>query len=210
MTQFDDSERLAAESGDAAGLLRQWIEHRRALAGRLHDGCQQDLSILALEIGRLRRSLDEADPVALALGELAAQATLVQEELRAVTIDLYPPALTTKGLVEALYAETRRHGFPIEVSAAPGLSLPSHLEAGIFFFCRAVLATLGPVSEGGATIGVHGSVDTVGVVMDSPMEDGLADALRSVVQPLVIAAGGSCALSLSEERLLLTASWPIR
>lgn len=209
MSMSDDAGKRLADAGLSVVILRRWIEHRRSLAERLHDGCQQDLSILALEIGRLAASLDEADRTSAALEDVAVQVTRVQEEVRAVTIDLFPPALSTKGLIEALHAERRRHSISVEVFAESALSVPDSIGPAIFFFCREVLLAVGSRRGRGAVLTLERSGSMADVRLALAVARDVAHEILTLVEPLATASGGSCALSTEVETPLIAAAWPI-
>ncbi len=85
------------------------LEARREIERDLHDGAQQRLATLAVDIGRLGRALD-TDPArarAIAHG-LQDQLDTAIRELRDLAHGIYPTLLAERGLAGALPAAARR------------------------------------------------------------------------------------------------------
>jgi signal transduction histidine kinase len=105
---------VAAVAAEADGLRR--------LERDLHDGPQQRLVRLALELGRAQRHFDaRPEIVREALADAIVQAQEALEELRALSRGIAPPILADRGLPAALTALAARSAVP----AALDLGLPS-------------------------------------------------------------------------------------
>ena len=96
---------------------------RRRIERDLHDGAQQRLVALAMDLGRAKSKLksgDEADSAAAA--QLVAEAhegvKLALTELRDLARGIHPAVLTDRGLDAALSALAGRSPIPVEVDAA--------------------------------------------------------------------------------------------
>jgi signal transduction histidine kinase len=113
-------------------------EARRRIERDMHDGAQQRLISLALELraaagnvtagpGELREELARAaNAVAVAL-----------EELREVSRGLHPAILTEGGLAPALRALSRRTAIPVELEISARERLPERVEvAGYYVVCE--------------------------------------------------------------------------
>ena len=81
----------------------------RRLERDIHDGPQQRLVRLSMDLSRAQRHLDR-DPEATraALGEAAGMAREALEELRALSRGIAPPVLADRGLAAALAAIAAR------------------------------------------------------------------------------------------------------
>ncbi|WP_392543322.1 sensor histidine kinase [Oryzobacter telluris] len=117
-------------------LAQASVEARRGIERDLHDGAQQRLATLAVDIGRATR-LWEKDPAAA--GEvvrgLQGQLELAIRELRDLAHGIYPTALGEKGLPGALPAAARRTVLPCTVDARDiGRHTPA-VEAAVYFCC---------------------------------------------------------------------------
>ncbi len=122
---LDASRRRLAVAGDEA---------RQAIERDLHDGAQQRLARLSVELGRVTR-LGERDASA-AVAELPGlQAELVDgiRELRDLAHGIYPALLSERGLGAALPAAARRTSRPCVVDIAPDARYPAPVEAALYF-----------------------------------------------------------------------------
>jgi signal transduction histidine kinase len=99
---------VAAVSAEAAALRR--------LERDIHDGPQQRLVRLAMELGRAQHNLDSRpEAVREALADAIVQAQETLEELRALSRGIAPPILVDRGLREALTALAARSTVPAEL-----------------------------------------------------------------------------------------------
>jgi signal transduction histidine kinase len=103
---------VAAVTAEAAALRR--------LERDIHDGPQQRLVRLALELGRAQRHFDSRPEAAReALADALAQTQEALEELRALSRGIAPPILADRGLREALTTLAGRSTVPVELDAGP-------------------------------------------------------------------------------------------
>ncbi|PZS26585.1 MAG: sensor histidine kinase [Pseudonocardiales bacterium] len=98
-------------------------DERRRIERDLHDGAQQRLVSLAMNLGRATSRLPgDFDPATRGLIDAARhEATLAITELRELTRGLHPPVLTDRGLDAALSSVAARAPVPvrIDVQAEP-------------------------------------------------------------------------------------------
>ena len=115
-------------------LLEIGMFERRRLERDLHDGAQQRLVALSLQLSLARRKLDAAPEAA---GEMldAAREELGQalEELRELARGIHPAVLTDRGLPAALRALADRTPLPVDLDAVPDERLPAPVEAAAYF-----------------------------------------------------------------------------
>jgi signal transduction histidine kinase len=112
---------VAAVTAEAAGLRR--------LERDIHDGPQQRLVRLALELGRAQRHFDSRPEAAReALADAIVQAQEALEELRALSRGIAPPILADRGLRAALTTLAARSPVPAELDAGP---LAGRLDAAV-------------------------------------------------------------------------------
>jgi signal transduction histidine kinase len=116
----------------------------------LHDGAQQRLVALALDLRVAERELNEADQGTRAVLAAAVESlqTAVQE-LRELAHGVYPALLTQSGLRAALEDLAARTSAAHVVVAAPPERLPPDLEATAYFVACEALANA--VKHAGAT-----------------------------------------------------------
>lgn len=119
-----------------ARLAQASVEARRAIERDLHDGAQQRLATLAVDIGRVTR-LCEKDPARAreVVHSLLPTVELAIRELRDLAHGIYPTALGEKGLPGALPAAARRTVLPCSVDAPDVRRHTPAVEAAVYFCC---------------------------------------------------------------------------
>ena len=125
---------------------------RRQIERNLHDGAQQHLVALAVNI-RLARQLAEANPESAkdVLDELAKGIQDAVQELRSLAHGIYPPLLVDRGLVEALGAAAGRAAIPTNLEAEGIGRYPADVEAAVYFCCLEALQNAGKHAGEGAS-----------------------------------------------------------
>jgi PAS domain S-box-containing protein len=131
LSNADAYDKLAAsrsrivEAGDA---------ERRRLERNLHDGAQQQLVSLAVQL-RLVEARLVKDPAAAQADLVNAREQLGQalEELRELARGIHPAILTDGGLAPALSALATRAAVPVEITDVPGERLPEPVEAAAYY-----------------------------------------------------------------------------
>ena len=110
-------QKAAAVSAEATALRR--------LERDIHDGPQQRLIRLAMDLGRARQQLDtDPDSLAQSLDEAIGQTRETLDELRALSRGIAPPVLADRGLPSALAALAGRCTVPVELAVDPQLGTP--------------------------------------------------------------------------------------
>ena len=113
---------------------------RRRIERNLHDGAQQHLVALAVNL-RLARDIitDDSDAGLEMLDQLADEVQETIQEVRQLAHGIYPPLLVDSGLVEALRAAANRSPLPVDISADGIGRYPSETEAAVYFCCLEAL-----------------------------------------------------------------------
>lgn len=129
---------------------------RRQIERNLHDGAQQHLVALAVNV-RLARQLVETDPQGSAqiLEQLGAELQDAVQELRALAHGIYPPLLVDRGIEEALRSAAGRAAIATEVHAAGLRRYSPEEEAAVYFCCMEALQNAGKHAGDGATATVR-------------------------------------------------------
>ncbi len=115
-------------------------EERRRIERNIHDGAQQRLVALALELRNAQRRLgDRADPeIDRVLTSAVAELRGAVDELRALARGVHPAILTEDGLAAALESLTTRSPLPVEIHVGEE-RLPPPVEAAAYFLaCEAL------------------------------------------------------------------------
>ena len=140
---------------------------RRKIERNLHDGAQQHLVALAVNL-RLTKDILADDPEAAvemldALGE-AVKDTI--QELRDLAHGIYPPLLMDAGLTEALRAAATRSPLAVSVNAEGVERYSTDIEAAVYFCCLEALQNAGKhAPDATVTIDLRGSDDLLTFVV---------------------------------------------
>jgi signal transduction histidine kinase len=143
-----DNERLKADLRARVAELRvsrQRIveaadEARRRIERDLHDGAQQQLLALALEL-RVLRSRVNGDTVALVDG-LAQRLDVALGELRELARGIHPALLTQSGLGPAIGSLAERSPAPVRAEVAVDERLPAPVESAAYFVVAEALTNV--------------------------------------------------------------------
>jgi signal transduction histidine kinase len=115
-------------------ILEVGLAERRRLERNLHDGAQQRLVSLALQLRVAEKQLERDPEAARTLVSGArAELDLAMRELRELARGLHPAVLTDRGLAAALESLAQSAALPVEVTGAPAERLPEAVEAGAYF-----------------------------------------------------------------------------
>jgi signal transduction histidine kinase len=109
---------------------------RRRLERNIHDGAQQQLVALTVQL-RLLEQLASREPerAAALAAQLQGLTTEALEDLRDLARDIYPPLLADEGLRAALDAQARKSPVPVTVDADGIGRYPQDVEAAVYFSC---------------------------------------------------------------------------
>lgn len=126
--------RVAELQVSRAKVIEVGMAERRALERNLHDGAQQRLVALSLQLGLARTKLRTDPDVAERILD-AARVELANalEELRELARGIHPAILTDRGLPAALEALAGRAPVPVEIEAVPDGRMPTPVEAVAYF-----------------------------------------------------------------------------
>ena len=115
-------------------LVAAQDEERRKIERNLHDGAQQQLVALAVQLKLLEQTAGkDADRDKQLAAKLGSQANAALEDLRDLARGIYPPLLADKGLAAALEAQSRKAAVPTEVDADGIARYPREIESTIYF-----------------------------------------------------------------------------
>jgi signal transduction histidine kinase len=147
-------------------------EERRRIERDLHDGAQQRLVALGVELGVARRTAEsDPDAAAAALDHAHREVKETLAELRDLVRGIHPAVLTDRGLDAALSALAARSPVPVTVRAGDGLDRASATaQAAAYFVTAEALTNVAKHAEAGRA---HVTAEV--------LDDGAAPRLRLVV-----------------------------
>jgi signal transduction histidine kinase len=143
---------------------------RRRVERDLHDGAQQRLVSLSLELRVARNALgDNGDPaVRRSLDRAAEEAMAALSELRDLALGIHPLILTESGVGEAVESLADRTSIDVSVDVGPERYSPA-VEGAAYFVISEALANVTKYAKATkATVRVRGLVDrmTIEVIDD--------------------------------------------
>ena len=147
--------RVAELQASRERIIASADEERRRIERNLHDGAQQRLVTLALQLSLIQRQIrrDPAD-AELLLTSAGDELSRSLEELRDLARGIHPAALES-GLAPALDALVLRSAVPTSLSVVPGDRLPEPVESAAYFVASEALTNVARYADAtAATVAV--------------------------------------------------------
>jgi signal transduction histidine kinase len=137
-----ERERDTARAQTVAAVTAEATALRR-LERDIHDGPQQRLVRLAMELGRAQHNFDRRpEAVREALADALVQTQEALDELRALSRGIAPPILVDRGLGEALTGLAARSIVPVDLDIGPLSRLDAATEAAAYFVVAEALTNV--------------------------------------------------------------------
>jgi signal transduction histidine kinase len=114
-------------------LVRAQDAERQRIERNLHDGAQQQLVALAVQLRLLEDAADDPGQDRQMTGQLRSALRAALEDLRSLARGIYPPLLADQGLRAALQAQAGRAPLPVEIQADGIGRYPRETEAAVYF-----------------------------------------------------------------------------
>jgi signal transduction histidine kinase len=126
---------------------------RRGIERDLHDGPQQHLVALAVNL-QLARRLADADPAAAKalLDEMGHDVQQALDETGKLAHRIYPPLLEAGGLAAALRAAAASAGIRTRIEVTAGAGYPPEVAGVAYFCCLEVLERIGDGAHATVTV----------------------------------------------------------
>jgi signal transduction histidine kinase len=149
----DAEERLRAEltevTASRARLADAFAAERRRIERDLHDGAQQKLVALTMQLGLAKLDLPPGSPAAESVGAAHEQAKQLMAEIRELIHGIQPQILTDLGLPAALQELAEQSPVSVTVDATTGTRLPGEVENTAYFVVAEALTNV--AKHSGAT-----------------------------------------------------------
>jgi signal transduction histidine kinase len=141
--QADLTARIGALETSRAKVMDAAEAERMRIERDLHDGAQQRLVSLAMELGRAKAKFG-TDPEAaeMIVGQAHEQAKEALTELRNLVRGVHPPVLSDRGLDAALSGLAALSPIPVTVSADLPARPPATIEAIAYFVVAEALTNI--------------------------------------------------------------------
>jgi signal transduction histidine kinase len=135
--------RVEELSVQRAEILEAVAAERRRIERNLHDGVQQQLVALGIDIGRARARIDDDPEAARALLDEARQTLRAAiGEMRVIGRGLHPAVLEDRGLDAALSSIVAASPIPITVDVAVTADLPDDAAATAYYVVSEAVANI--------------------------------------------------------------------
>jgi signal transduction histidine kinase len=133
-TAIANAEARTALTASRARIVAAADETRRRIERDLHDGIQQRLVSLGLELRAAQATVPpQLDEIEGALSRVAEGLTSVFDELREISRGIHPAILSEGGLEPALRALCRRSAVPVELDLHVERRLPERVEVATYY-----------------------------------------------------------------------------
>lgn len=166
--------RLEELKGSRARIVEAGQTERKRLERNLHDGAQQRLIALSLELGLWEEGVGDDAEARGRLDRAQREIATSLEELRDVARGLHPAVVSGHGLEVALEQLAARGPVPVRLRVDVGRRLPERLEVAAFYLVSESLANIGKHAHAtSATVDVLRSDDLVVIEV---VDDGVGGA----------------------------------
>jgi signal transduction histidine kinase len=136
-------------------LVHAQDEERHRIERNLHDGAQQQLVALTIQLSLLEDDAGDADSVLQMASELRSGLHAALNDLRALARGIYPPLLADQGLAPALQAQASKAPLPVFIEADGIGRYPRDAEAAVYFCILEALQNVAKYSQASrATVAV--------------------------------------------------------
>jgi signal transduction histidine kinase len=169
-TAIANAESQAQLTASRARIVAAADHARRRIERDLHDGAQQRLVSLALQLQAVQAAVPrEARQLAAQLDEITAEATGALDELRELARGIHPAILAEGGLPLALKALARRCTIPVELDVRADRRLPEPVEIAAYYLVAEALTNAAKHANAST---VHVEVETGDVLRVRVRDDG--------------------------------------
>jgi signal transduction histidine kinase len=150
-TAISNAQARADLAASRARIVAAADDTRRRIERDLHDGTQQRLVTLGLEVRAIEAAVaPELTELRAGLSRVVSELGSAVEDLREFSHGIHPAILSEGGLGPALKALGRRSTIPVEVEANVEHRLPEHTEVAAYFVASEGIANA--VKHSGASL----------------------------------------------------------
>jgi signal transduction histidine kinase len=133
-------ERVQLLEESRARVVEAHDAERTRLERNLHDGAQQRLISVGLDLQALRTIVPQTDEVVAQLDRLQTEIDSILDEVREISRGLHPPLLSNAGLGPAVRALARRSQMPVELDLRVDGRLAQPAEIAAYYVVSEALA----------------------------------------------------------------------
>ena len=166
-TAIANAETRTQLAASRARIVAAGDEARRRLERDLHDGAQQRLVSLGLQMRMIEGSIPDRPDLEAQVSDVVHGLTSVSEELQELSRGIHPAILSRGGLGPALKTLARRSAVPVELHLTIDRRLPESAEVAAYYV----------VAEALTNVAKHAQASQAEVTADAR-----ADALHLLIQ----------------------------
>lgn len=166
-TAIANAQTRAALTASRARLVAAADEARRGFERDLHDGAQQRIVSLGLELRQIEAAAEE--PVRAQLSNVVSGLADLYSDLQELSRGMHPAVLSKGGLPSALKALARRSSVPVELAIGVDRRLPESVEVAAYYVVAEALTNAAKHAEAEAVIvevGLDGDTLQLSVIDD--------------------------------------------
>ncbi len=161
---LDNAQLYSELAASRARIVAAADQARRRIERDLHDGAQQQLVSLAMQLRMMHEEVTpEAGELRTQLDRAVTQATGALDALRDLSRGIHPAILTKGGLSPALHALIRRSPIPVQLDLDIKKRLPDQVEVSAYYI----------VAEALTNAAKHSRASTLTVTVDEKPADGI-------------------------------------
>jgi signal transduction histidine kinase len=160
--------------GSRARVLEAGQRERQRLERNLHDGAQQRLVALRLELAVLGSQLGDDPDARTRVDRMSEEVAVSLDELRDLARGLHPAVLSGHGLAVALESLTARAPVPVQLRMEVADRMPEAVEVTAYYVVSESLANAGKHAAA-SSVSVH-VADGDGVLVVQVTDDGVGGA----------------------------------
>jgi signal transduction histidine kinase len=166
--------RLEELRGSRARILDSAQRERQRLERNLHDGAQQRLVALSLDLRLLEEQLDGDRSATQQICRARSEVAASLEELREIAHGIHPAVVTGHGLAVALEQLAARAAVPVRLTVGVRGRLPEAVEVASYYVVAEGLTNVGKYAQASAaTVEV---LRTAGLLVVEVNDDGIGGA----------------------------------
>src|SRR5207249_10238858 len=156
--QAEQKAHLEELKGSRARVIEAGQRERQRLERNLHDGAQQRLIALSLELSLLGKQMAGDAAARARLDQARQEIAVALDELRAVARGLHPAVLSGHGLEVALQSIAAGAPLSVRLNVAFAERLPEQIEVAAYYVVSESLANVGKHARArSASIDVSGT-----------------------------------------------------
>jgi PAS domain S-box-containing protein len=157
-TAIANAESAAELAASRRRIVGASDDARRRIERDLHDGVQQQLVSLGLELGVMEADLPAGDALREQLARVSHDVGSILEGLLEIAHGIHPAILSHGGLRQALKMLARRSAVPVELDAQIDVRVPDEVEVGAYYVASEALTNVAKHARA-STVHIHVTTD---------------------------------------------------